>query len=197
MVAYGRLTTLDVQQVNFNFTREWNALTGSSAYFLEFQTSALLASSSPLQRVRTGPCVPLTVAPSVASGRMCQRPRGPLAGRILETSRGPCKKPGCIQSCGQKSGVDAKPLLFLIWQSRAGSGWGKDLDTFSRPATDLVFCKWLKKKKSFHKDWSYVTSPLLVLCLLNGIKFSLFIEHILKTPKCCKFWTLSKMNMRL
>lgn len=115
----------------------------------------------------------------------CQRPRGPLAGRILETSGGPCKKPGCLQSSGQKSGVDTKPLLFLIWQSRAGSGWGRDLDTFLGLATDLVFCKWLKK--SFHKDWSYVTSTLLVLCLLNGIEFSLFIEHILQTPQCCKF----------
>lgn len=45
MVSYRLLTTVDVQQVIFNFTRQLNALTGSPACIPKFQTSALLASS--------------------------------------------------------------------------------------------------------------------------------------------------------
>lgn len=98
------------------------------------QPASLLASSSPLQQVRTGPGGPdwLPVWPVAAS---CQRPCDAWAGRILETSGGSCRKSGCLQSFGQKSAVDTEPLLFFL---RAGSGWGKDLDVVG---SLLILCK--------------------------------------------------------
>lgn len=118
-------------------------LAGSSASIPEYRTSAPLASSSPVQRVKTGACVPLPVAPSVAGASSLVEAEQAGYWRLAEA---PARSPAAYKALARSLVSTPSPFHFSSCRAVQVRSWRKDLFFFFGLATGLILCKCLKKE---------------------------------------------------